>query len=305
MATTSSRPQLDQLIRDFNSAASGHPPLLVALDQEGGRVQRLRPKQGFSDYQTAKQVRASMSRDEAYNYYLELAGELHRLGFNLNLAPSVDLDLGSPAISKHERSYSPDPGQVTDYCQSFIKAHRQRRVLSCIKHFPGHGSALEDSHQALTDITRHWTKKELEPFRRLIERNEADFVMTAHLMHQSYDAEKPATLSQEILKPLLRESLGYDGPILSDDLHMGAILEYSSCPQDILLSAIRAEVDVLCLGDNPGAAAGAKALPRESNLALKTHERILDLIDRGDLRENHIEKSWLRIKSRKARLSLI
>ena len=112
-----------------------------------------------------------------------MAEELSRLGLNLNLAPCVDLDLGSPVISGHSRSYESDPEKVVTYSRAFVAAHRQFGVLTCLKHFPGHGSALQDSHAQLVDITQEWDPAELIPFEELVRSEDADFIVR-HLVHR-------------------------------------------------------------------------------------------------------------------------
>jgi beta-N-acetylhexosaminidase len=120
-----------------------------------------------------------------------------------------------------------------------------------LKHFPGHGSSLNDSHKGFVDVTHTWSKKELEPFIELIKQQRVQMIMTAHIFNASLDEKYPATLSQATNTQLLRETLGYQGVIISDDLQMKAISEHYSLKETVTL-AINSGVDMLLFGNQLG-----------------------------------------------------
>ncbi len=245
--------QTKALIQDIQSAASSLP-LFVMLDQEGGKVQRLNSQKGFEDTQSAKYVADNMNLDEARSHYERLGEILKEAGFNFDFAPCVDLDGDPqcPAIGKIERSYSSDSEKVVQYAESMIEGLGRKGVLSCIKHYPGHGRVSEDSHVGLVDITRTWSEEELEPFKQIISDGAADSVMTAHLMHLGIDPDNPVTFSKKWIDKL-RNEMGFDGVIVTDDLHMGAMIKNYSLKK-VVINALKAGADLLIFSNNPLAA---------------------------------------------------
>lgn len=284
--------QLRALIAQLQRAAPG-PPLLVAVDQEGGRVRRLGARFGFAARSTAAHFGRINDPARTETFALETARTLINLGINLNFAPVVDLDdPHSPVISKHGRSYGSDPDQVVQHARAFIRGHRTHGVLTALKHFPGHGSARDDSHHGLPDITRYWKSVELEPFRRLITGGLADSVMTAHLYHRELDPDHPATLSRQILG-VLRHSMHYQGVIISDDLQMQAIRNHYDEARALEL-AIEAGVDVLMFSNNT---------IYDDNVAERVMGSIERSIKRGRIDPGRIDESYARINVLKKRLA--
>ena len=161
-------------------------PLLISVDEEGGKVQRLSSQKGFTDVWGAEKLSETLSPEEAYGYYEALAQKLKQFGFNLNFAPVVDLNpkMGSkcPVIGALGRSYGSDPQAVISYARSFLKSHSDFDILTCLKHFPGHGRSQTDTHLEFSDVTETWTEEELLPYEALL--NEAPCIMTSHLSHQ-------------------------------------------------------------------------------------------------------------------------
>lgn len=217
------REQTKRLIAELNSHNKSDIPLLIAVDEEGGKVQRLSPAKGFSDEPSPQYIAENYSPKQAEKIYEQMAKDLADVGFNMNFAPLVDLNINpkSPVIGAMGRSYGRDTETVVKYAKAFINAHRKYGIVTCLKHFSGHGSAKTDSHMGFTDVTDTWTAEELEPYRRLIKDGYADMVMTAHVFNANIDPKYPATLSNNHMKML--KSLGYKGVIISDDLQMGAI----------------------------------------------------------------------------------
>lgn len=262
-------------------------PLFIAVDQEGGKVCRLKTEDGFPALPDAKTL-AQLDRDQRVQCVEATAQMLAGCGINLNFAPVVDLDLNpdNPIISKYGRSFGDDPRRVAACAAECIEAHHRHGVACCLKHFPGHGSARLDSHLGFVDITGCWQPQELEPYRQLIQAGYADGVMTAHLVHRGLDpGGQPATLSRPIISGLLRQELGFDGVIFSDDLQMRAIADGWSYRQAVQ-QAVLAGVDVLVVGNN---------LSFQPDAVRLGVEAIGELLDKGLIDEHDLRQSLARI----------
>lgn len=291
--------QISELTTYFKSLKSPHP-LLIGIDEEGGRVQRLTKQKGFSDVWGAQVVATTLDPEGAYGYYLGLAQKLSEFGFNLNFGPVVDVDSLNEQgwIGKLGRSYGNTPESIIPYARSFLRAHAQSGVLTSLKHFPGHGRALGDTHLGFVDITGTWTEDELLPFEVLI--HETPFVMTAHVTHKQWGQNLPVTFSPDLLGGILREKLKFKGVIITDDLHMGAVGRILS-PEDASLKALIAGNDMLLFSNNPSA---AKNIPgfRPSPFWI---EDVLEFLQKSDLNMDKIEASIDRILKLKESLGLI
>ena len=161
----------EQLKNLTNLLLQADSKLLIAVDQEGGRVQRLSSKNGFKNFDTAKKIAASYSSEEAYSTYLNMAKILKDYGINFNFAPCVDIDSAPPCsvIGGFERSFSDNPQTVINYSKQFIDAHKKHNIITALKHFPGHGFAQSDTHKGLTDTTDLAnTDLELKPYKDLL-----------------------------------------------------------------------------------------------------------------------------------------
>jgi beta-N-acetylhexosaminidase len=287
--------QVKTLNAALKSAAKGIP-LLVSLDQEGGQVQRLSSQNGFDDHKSAKEVARSMTAEQAEEHYASMARMISSAGFNLTFGPDVDLDIppGSPVIGGKERSYGEDPSKVEAYGGAFVDGMRRHGVLSCLKHFPGHGSARGDTHAGLVDVTQTWEERELEPFYRLIRKGRADMVMTAHIFNKRVDDRYVATLSEAVLGGRLREDAPFDGVIITDDMHMGAIqLNYGL--EEAVVQTLRAGADMLCLSNNPAAAKGVPAFKPDPALPETVVDMLVSAVKDGRLSEERVEASYRRI----------
>ena len=243
-----------QMNAALQTAARDHSNLLIAVDQEGGKVQRLRRWMGFPTVPAAKHVADHMDLEKAFSQYDVLAQNLNLWGFNLNLAPVVDVDVNAsnPIVGKLGRSFSKDPAIVAKYASAFVDAHRKNGVLTALKHFPGHGSSKQDSHFTIAEITDSWSKDELIPFRDLISEKRADIIMTAHVRHRKIQSEKEpklASLSKSVVTGLLRDELKFSGVVISDDLQMGSVRGLHDIEEAALL-AIRAGTDILIFAND-------------------------------------------------------
>lgn len=224
------------LIGAFRQAAGG-AKILVGVDQEGGAVSRLRPDRGFRSLPSAKAT-GRLPAEEASRLYEATAAELHGLGINVNFAPVVDLDVNpaNPIIGALDRSFGPDPERVIERARLFIDAHRRNHVLTALKHFPGHGSSTEDSHRSLPDITRTYQAVEEQPFAALANQGYADMIMVGHLMHAGLtEPGRPASLSRRAIQGRLRQAIGFDGVVVSDDMQMGALRRFFTPDESIRL----------------------------------------------------------------------
>ncbi len=242
--------QLQKLTSDLQAFNADALPIIIAADQEGGRVVRLKTQYGFHPTISAGRIGQIDNPDTTRHYAAVVADDLSRAGVNLNLAPVVDIALEScPVIGGLDRGYSSDPAKVAEHASLTAEEHHNRNVAVALKHFPGHGSATGDTHYGLVDITDTWSAAELEPFRNLSDAGLADAIMTAHIYLRSLDPELPATLSKPILSGVLRQQLGYGGVIISDDMYMQGIIDKYE-PAEAIVMALNAGADLLCVGNN-------------------------------------------------------
>ena len=238
--------ELINLLHLFRSGST-HP--LLAIDHEGGIVQRLTHAHGFTRVPAARNVAATMSSAEARDLYALSGRELAELGFNVNLGPVLDVDEPSnPAIGAFGRAYDTDPERIAAYGQAFVEGFASAGMLCAAKHFPGHGRSVSDSHHGVADISATWTEAELEPFARLLASSHAPpMVMTGHLRLDPVAPDgRPATISEPIVTGLLRQRLGYRGVVVTDDLDMGAVSHLMS-RKEAFVQALAAGNDLLMI----------------------------------------------------------
>lgn len=237
--------QVWQLTHDLQQEASaaGGPPLLIALDQEGGPVQRL--KSPFTLIPPARQLGLAATPAAVEALARQVAQELYLVGVNMNLAPVLDVARG-PDCPLWDRSYGPDPQLVAALGTAAIRGYLAGGVVPVAKHFPGLGDTVIDSHErlALAKSGRAAREQDLFPFRQAVAAG-VPAIMTAHLQVPHWDT-RPATLSAPILQGRLRRDLGFDGVIITDDLEMGAIATQLPPPQ-AAREALRAGADLLLI----------------------------------------------------------
>ena len=240
--------QTKELIKNLQKLSP--TSLFIAIDAEGGYVNRLKPKYGFIEIPSAQEM-GKKNIKETKKTAIKLTNQFIDLGINTNFAPVVDININpdNPVIGSIERSFSNNPKKVTEHALAFIEGHHQNNIITAIKHFPGHGSSENDSHKGLTDITKTYQEKELIPYKELIKQNIVDMVMTAHIINRDIDPNYPATLSPLFINNILRKQLGFDGVVVSDDMQMGAITEYYGFAESIIL-AINAGCDMLIISNN-------------------------------------------------------
>jgi beta-N-acetylhexosaminidase len=236
--------QVKRLTRSLRAAAPGRG-IIVSVDQEGGVVTRLGPTHGFPAVASEATIGRG-SASGARTWADGIAATLAANGFDLNFAPVVDLDVNpaSPAIGALDRSFSADPDVVVARATIEIDAHRAAGVRTTLKHFPGIGSSTTNTDFGVADVTKTWTRTELEPFRRLIAAGEVDLVMAGHVVNGQLDAAHPASLSKAVVTDLLRGELGWGGIVVTDDLQATAITKAFGRDEAVLL-ALEAGNDLL------------------------------------------------------------
>lgn len=289
--------QVAALTAELQSAAAGAygAPLLVAVDEEGGLVQRLGSTHGFPDFPSAATLGSWDDPASTESSSADMARVLHEAGVNLNLAPVVDVNVNpsNPIIGALGRSFSRDPEVVAEQAMAFVEGHRGVGVRTALKHFPGHGSSTTDSHEGFVDVTATWSEDELIPYRRLFAAKAADTVLTAHVFNANLDPDYPATLSEATIDGLLRRQLGWSGPVITDDLQMAAIRDIYGT-DEALARCIGAGVDILLI---------AQQQVFEEDVVPKTIDRVVELVIAGEISRNRISEAADRIAAFKAALT--
>ncbi|MCH8084516.1 MAG: beta-N-acetylhexosaminidase [Myxococcales bacterium] len=242
--------QLKSLNAALHACAPAQAPLLIAIDQEGGRVQRLRDP--WTQWPPMQRLGETNDLEMTAAVARALAVELSDLGIGLDFAPCVDVDTNpaNPVIG--DRSFGREPTRVAAHAAHFIRAMQGAGVASCAKHFPGHGDTACDSHHELPRLDHDLARLhavELPPFAAAVEAGVAS-IMTAHVLFPAVDAKRPATLSPDVMA-ILRDELAYDGVVFSDDLEMKAIADHHS-PTAMVDGCLEADVDSLLACNDPG-----------------------------------------------------
>ena len=217
-------------------------------------------------------------------------------GINLNFAPVLDLEMNPLSIiAKKKRCISKNSSDTIDHSKLFINEHRSLGIISIAKHFPGQGSAKDDTHLSLTDNTNEWSEEEILPYRHLIKDNYLDGIMTSHIINRKLDKEYPATLSEKILNGLLRKNLNFKGLIISDDPQMKAIADYYEL-KNVLRLMINAGVNIFCFGNN---------LIYDKYIARKVLALIKELLSEKLIQLDSIIHSYMKIIDLKQKYKII
>lgn len=278
------------------AAANNALPLLIAVDQEGGRVTRL--KNGFSEFPGNAVLGQTddIALTEAQGYII--GKELMAVGVNMNLAPVVDVNSNpkNPVIGT--RAFSDDPDIVVRHARAFIQGLSKGGVIATLKHFPGHGDTLIDSHYDLPTINKSIKDLEaieLKPFQELID---TDVIMTAHILVPTLDPIYCSTLSAATLD-YLRNHMGFQGVIITDSLVMMAILKKQSI-EEACLRALQAGCTLLLLGGKD-LSTGDKLLELSVQDIKKIHTFLLTQVKAGVLSEKIIDTAFERVVKLKHR----
>ncbi len=297
--------QVKKLSSDLQQLASQTPkkiPLFIAVDQEGGVVNRL--KNGFTQFPG----NYALGRTENYFWGEEAArvmgDELKTVGVNLNFAPVIDVytEPKNPVIGI--RSFSNDPKKVTTWGEAAQKGYQRAGIIPVLKHFPGHGDVTKDSHEDLPTISKNLNQIneiELYPFRELA--SQADMMMTAHLMVPALDPKNCITYSKKAITDLLRNQLKFNGVIVTDSLAMQGAFVQSSSLEESLLKSLEAGHDLLLLG-------GKQLLASQTGFEFsvkdikQAKEFLIKAVREGKISEDRIDESVARILALKEKYRL-
>ncbi|MFK3980643.1 glycoside hydrolase family 3 N-terminal domain-containing protein [Micromonospora sp. NPDC050397] len=277
--------QVTALVKSLREASPGR--LIVSIDQEGGKVARLNPSNGFPATRSQAEVGAENSPAATRAWAESLVRPLTSIGVTLNYAPVVDLDVNpnNPAVGKLDRSFSANPDIVVRNATEEIKVHRAADVKTSIKHFPGLGSAIGNTDFTAVDVTKTWHQNELEPYQKLIASGNTDSVLVGHLVNGQLDPDRPASLSPKVVTDLLRGRLGWQGPVVSDDMQAVAISSRFGRDEAVGL-ALEAGVDLLVFGNQQ---------VFDPNIVEQTIDNVVNLVRSGRISEARIDQSVTRV----------
>jgi beta-N-acetylhexosaminidase len=279
--------QVTALIKQLRQAAPG--PLIVSIDQEGGQISRLNPGDGFPATKSEADIGAANNTGTTKSWAEGMVQSMSSIGVNLNYAPVVDLNVNpdNPAIGKLGRSFSNNSDVVVNNASEEIKVHRAAGIKTVLKHFPGLGSATANTDFDVVDVSDTWHRNELDPFQRLIKAGLADSVMAAHLLNTQLDPSLPASLSPAVVTNLLRGQLGFQGPVVSDDMQAAAITAKFG-PDQAAGMALGAGVDLLVF---------ANQQVYDENVFSSTLDTVVNLVRQGHLTQQHIDQAVARVNT--------
>lgn len=282
--------QITQLNRDLQSAS--RIPLFITTDEEGGYVARIALNDNFDvqQFPTMLEIAASGDTAEAYNVGKTIGSYMSEYGFDLDLAPVADVNTNPLNIVIGARAFGSDPETAAEYVSACVDGFHDSGVMTCLKHFPGHGDTFGDTHKGTVYVDKNWDELkdcELIPFIENL--GKTDMIMAAHISLPNITGEDtPASLSKEILTDKLRGELGYDGVIITDALAMDAVKNvYSS--EDAALEAFNAGADILLIPERP----------------FEAYEAIAAAVENGDISEERLDESVLRILKLKEKYGML
>lgn len=282
--------QLSAMMAQIEKA--GEIPLMVGVDEEGGSVARLANSAGFDlpQFEQMAEIGARGDVEEARQLGGTIGAYLHQYGFALDFAPVADLWTNPQNSVIGSRSFGSDPDLVSEMVLAVIDGLHEEGVLSCIKHFPGHGDTQGDSHDGYVFLERSWEElleRELIPF--VDNLDSTDLVMVAHILLPQITGDGlPASLSAELITGRLRGELGYDGLVVTDSLAMRAITDQYTSAQAAVL-AFEAGADLLLM-------------PQDYTAAF---DGVLDAVRQGEVDESRLDESVLRILRAKQKCDLL
>ena len=282
--------QTKDLIADMNEYLRIKP--FIAVDEEGGRIARIANsgKKGFKVTLLPSMgwIGESGNVDTAEYAGSTIGQYLKEYGFNLDFAPVADLDDIKSKGVIGDRSFGTDPETTSKMIGAFLKGLHSQGVLSCMKHFPGQGSAEIDTHAAYSDILKNWSEMlqtDIVPFKENIDA--ADMIMLSHISYPIVTGNPlPTSLSKELITDKLRNELGFKGVIITDSFHMGAIIN-SYSPEDAAIKAIKAGADIILMSDD----------------FIKAFNALKNAVKTGVISEQRINESVLRILTLKEKLN--
>jgi beta-N-acetylhexosaminidase len=285
VGTTDELRELIAALRDITTLSP-----LITVDQEGGRVERIR--HGIAALPSAMAVGATGDVALAERLGTLLGRDLATLGIDVDLAPVADLSLQPRSTVVATRAYGDDPERVATFAIAFARGLERGGVAAALKHFPGHGSTSEDSHVALPHVTAGGAAlraRDLVPFARALAANAASIVLTAHVVVEAFDAERPATISPAVLTGLLRHELGYDGIVATDCLEMDAIANG--------IGTVRGAVEALAAG------ADLLLISHHLELAHAAADAIVAAVREGEIPLSRLQEAHARVHGLRERLA--
>ncbi|WP_249292235.1 glycoside hydrolase family 3 protein [Metabacillus flavus] len=257
-------------------------PLMIAVDQEGGAIMRMKDR--VSPIPSQQRL-GKIGSAQAVRETARINGkELKAMGINVNFAPVLDLS------ATDSRSLGTDPKKAYLLSKEAVSGLNESDITGALKHFPGHGRSQIDPHKDTSSVKagqEELENSDIYPFKEMIKNGKSSqfFVMVTHIKYPSYDQEKPASLSKPIITELLRKKLGYDGIVVTDDLEMGAVNKYYSY-SDMGIEAIKAGVDLLLVC-------------HEYEHQTEMYNRLVKAVETGEIPEERIDESVLRIINHK------
>jgi len=276
--------------------AGGDPPLIISIDQEGGRVTRLRQARGYTEWPSHMALGATGDPKNARLVAAALGRELLAVGINMDLAPVLDVNSNprNPVIGT--RSFGSDPQRVAAFGVAFIAGLQDVGVMAVGKHFPGHGDTGIDSHVSLPVVAHDRVRLEAVeflPFRAAIEAGVAG-IMSAHVTFPAVDPTPglPATLSARVMTGLLRDEMGYDGLLLTDSLEMGALAQSGYPVPAAAVASLAAGADLLCISHG-------FAVHRQ------VHAALVQAIEQGEIPMARLDAAVRRILKAKGQYGLL
>lgn len=289
-----SKEQLTSLITKLQSLSD--QTLIVAIDQEGGQVQRLKPNHGFEKYPSHLELGNEDDPEKTKRVAYNIGQEIKSVGINLNFAPVTDVMVNrqSRIISRLYRSFSDNPEEVYEHAKAYIQGLHESGVISVIKHFPGFGSERSKKTRGMYDLTETWSENELIPYKRLFADEEVtvDAVMVSHIFNTNHDQNFPASLSSNVITDLLRDELGFTGVIIGESPQATFIIDEYGL-ENAIRQQVKAGVDMLQFANN---------IIYDPQITQKTVTIIKRMVEDGEISEEQINASYERIMAMKQQL---
>ncbi|MFH1175506.1 MAG: glycoside hydrolase family 3 N-terminal domain-containing protein [bacterium] len=290
--------QTKKLISDLQKYSADN--LFIAIDAEGGNINRLKKQYGFLPILSPEEMGQDKTLATVEKESAKLAEELMDMGFNMNFAPVVDLNINpkNPIIGALGRSFSSDQEEVVNQSRVFIESHLKNNIIAVAKHFPGQGSAIKDSHLGIADVTDTYKKEELFPYQKLNNEGMLNAVMVGHIADKKIDSNYPATLSKIFLQDILRGQIGFKGVIISDDMQMAAISDNYKGFDEAIIMAVNAGNDIIYFFNNSPSG-------YDKDMAYKVRDAIFNAVKENKIKEKRITESYNRILSLKKQFKII
>jgi beta-N-acetylhexosaminidase len=268
-------------IQSLRHKTKDKAPLFISIDMEGGRVHRLKPP--FTQWPPLKKIGDLDAPTAAFHFTQKMGAEMMAIGINLDFAPCIDVFTNPKNTVIGDRAVSHDPHQVEKMASALVRGYIKSGIISCVKHFPGHGNTIVDSHEDLpveeADLKR-LHDVELIPFKKAL-RSRVELVMTSHILFKNIDSKNPVTFSEFFLKKMIREEFKYRGLIVTDDLDMKALLNNYERDQ-IPVKAMQAGAELLLYCNDP----------TSPKIAI---EALISAVAQGQIAKSQLDQSFSRI----------